>query len=151
MIGKAREFSVLISAPKEIVWAILWDDRSFREWANIIDEGTYLEGELEEGNEVQFISSVNGYGVTSYVEQLVLNSKLVLLHLADTQEKGLEERDKDWTGGKEIYLLTEVEDRTRLSVTFDIPEEHEALFDEIFPKALQCIKTMAEKKVTDMV
>ena len=59
---KEIQFSIEISASKERVWATLWEDITFRDWANIIDEGTYMKGVLNEGNEIQFISSENGYG-----------------------------------------------------------------------------------------
>lgn len=57
---KELQFSIEINAPKERVWATLWEDKTFRDWADIIDEGTYMQGEMTEGNEIQFISSVNG-------------------------------------------------------------------------------------------
>ena len=65
---KELQFSIEIKAAKESVWATLWEDTSFREWASIIDEGTYMQGAMEEGKEIQFLSSVNGYGVTGLVE-----------------------------------------------------------------------------------
>ena len=65
------QFSIEIKAPKETVWKTLWEDKTLRDWASIIDESTYMTGDLKEGNEVQFISSVSGYGVTSLVEKLV--------------------------------------------------------------------------------
>ncbi len=43
---KQIQFSIEINASKEKVWATLWDDKSFRDWANIIDEGTYMKGVL---------------------------------------------------------------------------------------------------------
>jgi hypothetical protein len=64
-------FSVEINAPRENEWANLWQDENFREWPSVIDPGTYMVGELKEGNEVQFISGANGYGVTSLVEKIV--------------------------------------------------------------------------------
>lgn len=70
---KRMQFSIEIKAAKEKVWSTLWDDQTFREWASIIDEGTYMVGEMKEGNDVQFISSVSGYGVTSFIEKLISN------------------------------------------------------------------------------
>jgi len=52
-------FSIIIKAPKEKVWNTLWDDNTLRNWAGIIDEGTYMVGEIREGNKVRFISSVS--------------------------------------------------------------------------------------------
>jgi hypothetical protein len=104
-----QEFSIDIKAPREKVWNVLWDDATFRDWANIIDEGTYMVGELKEGHEVQFISSVGGYGVTSLVEKLIPSEYVLLRHSADTKEVGAQEREKEWTGGTESYSLAERE------------------------------------------
>lgn len=40
---KETQFSIEINAFKERVWTILWGDTTFREWANLIDEGTSIE------------------------------------------------------------------------------------------------------------
>jgi len=92
---KELEYQIVINKPKEVVWDTLWDDQSFRDWANNIDEGTYLLGDLVEGNEIQFISSVNGYGVTSLVSKLIPNEYILFKHASDTQNKGTEMRDKN--------------------------------------------------------
>jgi uncharacterized protein YndB with AHSA1/START domain len=142
---KEMQFKVEINAAKERVWNTLWQDETFRGWAGIIDPGTYMVGELKEGNEVQFISS-NGYGVTSLVENLTPNEFLLLRHQADTQDNGVREREKEWTGGKESYSLTEEDDVTTLTATFDVPSEMEAYFKDNYPKALERVKEMAESK-----
>ena len=36
------QFSIEINASKENVWNTLWADATFRDWANVIDEGTYI-------------------------------------------------------------------------------------------------------------
>lgn len=142
---KTLQFSITIFAPKETVWATLWQDSSFRVWANFIDEGTYMKGTLQEGNEVQFLSAVNGYGVTSLVEKLRKNELLVLRHSADTKETGRRKRKKEWTGGLERYTLTENMGITTLQVELDTPEELETAFQQQFPQALACIKKLAEQ------
>lgn len=138
------QFSINIHAPKEIVWKTLWQDNTFREWANIIDPGTYMVGDIKEGNEIQFISSENGYGVTSLVEKLITNKFLLLKHSADTQETGAQEREKQWTGGFEQYTLTEEKNITTLTVSFDVPPELKDYFKNTYPKALERIKILAE-------
>ena len=142
---KEIQFSIEIEAPKESVWAALWEDKSFRDWANIIDEGTYMKGVMEEGNEIQYISSVNGYGVTSLIEKMDPNEFLLLRHSADTKESGQQEREKEWTGGTESYSLTEKNGVTTLIVKTDVPQEQEETFNIRLPRALERIKTLAEK------
>lgn len=142
---KEIRFTVEIHAPKEKIWDTLWQDETFRQWAGIIDPGTHMVGELKEGGEVQFISA-NGYGVTSLVEKLAPNDFLLLRHSADTQDSGKQEREKQWTGGAECYTLAEKDDTTTLTVAFDVPPELEEEFRASYPKALERIKSLAEKK-----
>lgn len=140
------QFSIEIKTPKEKVWNTLWEDATFRDWASIIDEGTYMKGELKEGNEVQFISSASGYGVTSLVEKLVPNNFVLFRHSVDTKESGEQERENEWTGGAESYSLTEKDGGTTLTVELDVPPGQEETFKIRQPKALERIKVLAEKK-----
>ena len=140
---KNMQFSVAIQASAQKVWNTLWQDATLRQWAGIIDPGTYMVGELTQGAEVQFISG-NGYGVTSFVKELIPNQYVLLLHQADTQQSGTQERAKEWTGGKESYSLAETHDTTTLTVAFDVPPELEAYFAATYPKAMECIKQLAE-------
>lgn len=143
---KEMQFSVEIHAPKEKVWETLWQDETFRQWASIIDPETYMVGELKEGNEVQFISAENGYGVTSLVEEVVANDFLLLRHRTDTQDSGERERADEWSGGTESYRLAEKDDTTTLTVAFDVPPELEEYFTVNYPKALEQVKILAEDK-----
>lgn len=139
------QFVVEIHACKEKVWDTLWQDKTLRDWAGIIDPGTYMVGELKEGNEVQWISAENGYGVTSLVEKLIPCEYLRLLHQADTQDSGERERAKEWTGGAESYTLKQNDGITTITAEFDVPEEMEDYFNTAYPKALQRVKELAEE------
>ena len=143
---KEMQFQVAINAPKETVWATLWQDETFRQWAGIIDPGTYMVGELKQGNEVQYISLENGYGVTSLVKKLIPGEYILLRHSADTQEKGKKEREKEWAGGEESYTLIEREKLTILTVKVDVPPKLEEYFKITYPKALERVKELAERK-----
>lgn len=143
---KELEYQIIINKPKEIVWFTIWDDQSFRDWSNNIDEGTYMLGSIIEGNEIQFISSVNGYGVTSLISKLIPNEYVLFKHASDTQNTGTETRDKQWTGGSESYTLTENNGSTVLIIKSEIPDELVELFNVSMPKALERIKYLSEKK-----
>jgi uncharacterized protein YndB with AHSA1/START domain len=139
-----QKFSIEIHAPRERVWQVLWNDTTFRDWANNIDEGTYLEGELKEGNEVQFMSASSGYGVTSVVEKLVPNEFISFRHTMDTKESGERERDEEWAGGVETYALSKHDDITSVTITSEVPPSLEKIMAERTPKALARIKVLAE-------
>ena len=141
---KVIQYEVLIKAKREHGWRILWTDHTFRDWSNLIYEGTYMKGELVEGREVEFISSVNGYGVKSLVEKLEKNAYVKLKHGADTQESGKVLREQEWTGGTEIYSLSEDNGMTTLTLSTEVPDEMIDLFNERLPKALERIKELSE-------
>ncbi|QKS70486.1 SRPBCC domain-containing protein [Paenalkalicoccus suaedae] len=143
---KTIVFSIHISASKERVWRVLWDDESFRDWGDLIDEGMYMRGALVEGSTVEFMSSVNGYGVTSLVKTLRPNDYVLFSHAADTQESGQLTREDEWTGGQESYSLKEQDGMTHLEIQTDIPEEKEETFEVRLPKALERIKYLAERE-----
>ena len=143
---KELQYSITIQAPREKVWATLWEDESFRDWAGLIDEGTYMEGPMEEGKEVRFISSVNGYGVTSLIDELRLYEFISFRHSTDTKERGQQEREKEWTGGRESYSLTEKDGTTLLTVKTDVPQELIEIFNIRLPLALDRIRTLAESR-----
>lgn len=137
------QFSIEIKSPKETVWKTLWEDKTFRDWANNIDEGMYMTGDLKEGNEVQFMSP-SGFGVTSLVDKLIVNEFVSFRHMMDTQDG--EKREKEWTGGTESYSLTENSGVTTLTIELDVPPEQEENFNDRLPKALDRVKILAEKK-----
>ena len=137
------QFVIEISASAKRVWDILWSDETLRDWAGLVDPGTYMVGRLEEGSTVQF-NSANGYGVTSLVAKLVPNEYILFKHSADTQENGEIGRDDQWTGGREIYKLTEKSDITTLELMLDVPIELEQVMNTSYPKALERVKELSE-------
>lgn len=139
------EKSIFIDATKEKVWETLWSSSTYGDWTSAIDEGVYMKGSLEEGKEIQFISSVNGYGVTSLVAELIPNEYVLFKHKSDTKDSGLEKRKDEWTGGSESYLLIEKNGVTQLIVKMDVPIEMEELFNKQLPKALEQVKKLSEQ------
>ena len=104
-----------------------------------------MTGELKEGNEVMFISSVSGYGVTSIVEKLIPCEFVLFRHKMDTKVTGTQEREKEWTGGTESYSLTEKDGITTLTVITSVPYEQEETFRLRLPEALKRVKILAKR------
>lgn len=142
---KKMQFTIEIEATHEHVWKTLWNDITFRDWSSIIDEGTFMLGTMKEGSEVQFISSINGYGVTSTIEKMIHSQYVLFRHQADTKEKGQDTREMEWTGGQESYSLEVVDNITRLTVNMDVPIHQEETFANLVPRALERVKELAEE------
>ncbi len=111
-----------------------------------------MVGDLQEGNEVNFIGNSDGgvsYGVTSRVEKLIPNKYLLFARIADIKvdkDGSIEKRDKQWAGGAEIYELEENHGTVKLSITQDVPDELVEYFETTLPKVLERVKVLAETK-----
>jgi len=54
------------------------------------------------------------------------------------------EETRKWIGGEEIYLLSEKDGVIELKISVLIDKEFTKSFNEVFPKALEVVKDIAE-------
>lgn len=133
---KKKEFNITIDAPRETVWKILWDDKTYPEWAAVFSEGSRAETDWQEGSKVLFVNA-EGDGMVSRIKRSIPNEYLSFEHLGETRN-GVEDLDSDkvreWSGSSENYTLKMVDGKTEVTVELDIPEEHLEFFTETWPK-----------------
>lgn len=143
---KHLNFSIQINAPKEKVWSILLDDKTYRQWASVFHEGSYAIGDWSEGSKILFLGP-EGSGMTSRIFRHVPNEFISIQHLG-TIKDGVEdfesEETKKWSGALENYSASERNGATELLVEFDTTEDYEAYFQEKWPKALEKVKELSE-------
>ena len=84
--------------------------------------------------------------MTTLVEKLIPSEFISFRMIADTIDSGEREREKEWTGGTESYSLAKRGGVTTLTVDIDVPPGQEETFKIRFPKALERVKILAEKK-----
>lgn len=139
---KTLHFSINIHAPKEKVWNALWEDKNYRQWTAVFQEGSYAESDWEEGSKILFLSP-NGDGMFSVIDKKIPNKQMTFRHLGE-MKKGVEEAQQDWQNAKESYSLSEKDGMTELKVDLDAVGEFEQYFNDTFPKALEAVKAIAE-------
>lgn len=143
---KKLHFKVEIDAPRAAVWTALWEDANYRDWTRVFSEGSYAVSDWKEGSKVQFLSP-EGDGMYSRIAKLVPNELMSFEHTG-TIKNGIEqpqdEETKKWAGAHENYTLEDNGSGTLLKVDMDITDEHEESFNNIFPKALARVKSIAE-------
>ena len=141
-------FSTSINAPKEKVWKTLWDLESYKDWTSAFHEGSYAETEnWKEGSKVLFLSP-EGSGMVAIVEANRPNEFMSFKHLGMVN-KGVEDTTSDevkaWSGAHENYTLKEKDGVTELKIDMDITEDFKEMFSQMWPKALNKVKELAEK------
>lgn len=143
-----KQFTILIDAPREKVWNILWDDASYRDWTSVFMEGSRAETDWKKGSKALFLSG-SGEGMVSRIEESIPNEFMSIKHLG-VVKNGVEiiddEKAKEWAGALENYTLEMVNGKTKLTIDMDIADEYKDYFQTTWPKALERVKELAEKK-----
>lgn len=146
---KKLHFSTTISAPREKVWDILWNESTYGKWTEPFAQGGSMKTNWEAGGRVLFLDGSGKEGMVSEIAVKKLHEQLFFRHLGWIKD-GVEDLDspeiKAWAGAMENYTLKSENGHTLLEVDMDITEEHEKSFGDLFPKALAIVKSLAEEK-----
>ncbi len=145
-------FSIHINAPREKVWNTMLGDATYREWTMPFNPGSYYVGSWDAGSEIRFLGPdpVTGEegGMFSQIAENRLHEFVSIEHkgiitkgVVDTTS----EEVKKWTPAFEKYTFTEKDGGTEVSVDIDVAEEYKDMFNDMWPKALQLLKEIAEK------
>lgn len=150
-------FSILINADKEKVWKTMLEDETYREWTKVFNPGSesYYEGGWNEGDEIRFLGN-DTEGTVSGMLSRIKESRpydfVSIQHLGEIN-KGVE---KLWYGegttnieAYENYTLEEKDGGTEVIIDLNMSDEFpyniEEMFKGLWPKALESLKTLAEK------
>lgn len=140
------QFKTTINATPDKIWDALWSDEGYRDWTSYFSEGSHAVTDWKKGSKVLFMDGKNT-GMVSTVVDHVPNEFMSFKHLGMV-ENGKENMDgeelKGWQGALENYTLKKSGQGAELTVDMDITEEHKAHFEDVFPKALDKVKSRAE-------
>ncbi len=146
-------FSIQIDAPKEKVWDAMLSEQTYPEWTNVFNPGSYYIGNWEQGSEMRFLGpNPDGNGEGGMFSRIKENRRYEFLsieHLGMIQNGVIDttsEKVKQWTPSLENYTFTEKDGGTEVSVDMDVAEEYKAMFEDMWPKALQMLKELTERE-----
>jgi hypothetical protein len=143
-------FSITVDAPREKVWDTMLEDATYRQWTSAFGQGSYFEGDWSPGSKILFLApDPEGKlgGMVARIAESRPPEYVSIEHLGvvqDGREDTESEAVKAWAGARESYTLREAADGTEVLVEMDIDAEHEAMFREMWPRALQRLKELAE-------
>ncbi len=141
-----QQHTIDIDAAPERVWACLFDPVAFREWASAFCEGAHCEGDWSEGSRMRFLDP-DCNGMEAVVERRQPPTQLTLRMLGELREGqpvtvGLPEAAPIY---ERYALARRPEGGTRLDVRLEgWSEDHAAMLQGMWPRALQQLKTLAE-------
>lgn len=139
---KQLVFKTQINATPEKVWDVLFTQDSYRKWSSAMNEGTYFEGNWEEGTIMKFLDPKNN-GMYNLIEKIIPNKTLKMKHLGWILEGELS--PQDWEESTVTYHLENNEDGTLLTAEVISLDEFVDFFNSKYPKNFELIKKLAEE------
>lgn len=146
-------FSTTINAPKKTVWDTMLQDATYREWTSAFNpKGSWFEGDWSQGSKILFLGpgedGAPPAGMVAVIRENRPHDYISIEHLGFVQngvEDTTSEAVKKWTPAFENYTFTEKGGRTEVLVDMDTDDEHAKMFLEMWPKALEKLKALAER------
>ncbi len=146
------EKTIFINAPKEKVWDIMLGKDTYEEWTKVFCPTSTYEGDWSEGSKMLFLGTdengENEGGMVSRVAKNVPYEYISVEHLGII-EKGVEdttsEKAKSWAPAFENYTFNEKYGGTEVAVDQDLDDKYIKEFGEMWDKALEKLKELAEK------
>lgn len=146
-------FSITINAPKEKVWHTMLDDEPYREWTAAFNPGSYYKGDWNKGSKILFLGPDPNTGEEGGMVSRIAENKpyefISIEHLGIVKngvEDTTSEEARKWAPAFENYTFKEKGGATEVLVEIDIEDENKKMFEEMWPRALQKLKEIAEKQ-----
>ncbi len=147
-------FTITIDAPVETVWNTMLGDETYRQWTVPFNEGSYYQGDWSPGSKILFLGpNPDGSGEGGMVARIADNRQYEFIsieHLgmiANGVEDTTSDEVKKWTPAFENYTFVNNGDTTEVRIDMDSNEEYSVMFSEMWPRALQKLKDLAESAV----
>ena len=149
---RKMHFEISIRASPEEVWNAIVDDKSYREWTSPFHEGSFFEGGWEKGDAIRFLAlneKDQKEGMVSEIAESRKCSFISIRHLGNILggvEDTTSEAVRKWEPAYENYTLTQLGEITKFEVDADAEDQFFDLFIEMWPKALEKLKEVAERR-----
>lgn len=151
MAMEKLQFKIDIHASSEKVWDTMLEDKTYRIWTEEFSPGSHYIGNWEQGTKILFLGPANDGKLAGMVSRIKENKPykyISIEHLGevyDGVEDTTSDRVKVWAGALENYTFVDKDGKTELVVDMDINEEFKGLFEGMWPKALQKLKSLCEE------
>jgi uncharacterized protein YndB with AHSA1/START domain len=145
-------FNISVDASKKKVWETMLQDASYREWTRAFNPaGSWYEGDWNQGSEIRFIGAGENGTVSGMVGRIKESRPydfLSIEHLGvihQGKEDTTSDAVKQWAPAFENYTFKDRDGATEVLVDMDADEQHAAMFEQMWPNALQKLKELAER------
>lgn len=150
---RAIKRDIQIKAPRTEVWNILFNNSTFRFWAEVFHEGTHAVSNWKQGGKVIFADE-SGDGIIGIITQAQAPERLYIRYygvLVDHKEDTEGEDALGIEGTTETYDLVAVGNETRLVIQAEVDEGLFDGMDAAWDLAVERIRLLAEETLVTEV
>lgn len=150
-LSEILHFEISIDRSAGIVYNSMLEEETYKEWTYVFNPSSNFKGSWKKGSKILFVGTdkdgVTG-GMVSKIRENIPNRFISIEHYGIL--KGGKEITEgpdvaEWAGSLENYTITEMNNRTILSVDIDCNPGFKSYFLETWPKALEQIKLICER------
>lgn len=145
---KHLKYSIEIDAPKEKVWDVLWNTKTYNQWTAFFSPGSSFETDWKVGGDTRFIDADSKDGMISTIKELKENELVNFEHLGMIKD-GIVDKDSDevkqWSGITERYELIDNNGKTQLNVDTKTSDDYVDFMNQGFEKGLNKTKELSEQ------
>lgn len=140
-------YEIIINAPIEDVWDLLWSEKTYPQWTQFFPEGSKMKSDWEVGGKTYFLNA-NDEGMVSTIRSLRKPYEVVFSHLG-TVKDGIEDTESrevvEWSGAEEKYFLRNIDaNTTELRAIVHASPDMQEMIDRGFNEGFALIKKIVE-------
>lgn len=141
-------YEIIINAPMQKVWDLLWDEKTYGEWTQFFAAGSQFKTDWKVGGET-FFTDAEGNGMFSTIRSLNEPIEVIFSHLGMVRNGEVDTatvNQLEWSGAEEKYFLRETApDTTELRAEVHATGEMEDMMNRGFNEGFKVLKKLAEQ------
>lgn len=145
---KTLTFQISIAAPRALVWDTMLDTEGYKAWTAAFCEGSHFTGSWAQGAAIRFLAP-NGDGMVAEIAENRPHEFVSIRHLGEISG-GVADTTSDkvraWAPAYENFAFADIDGGTRVEVSIDTVPEYEQYMLTTYPKALELLKQLCERK-----
>lgn len=148
------QLEILIHAPVAVVYTTMLDESGYKAWTKEFNPESRFIGTWEKGSTMHFLGTDKEGQPSGMMSKIVENRKnecVRIMHLGFIKGEQIITDGPEiepWIGACEQYLFIPHNNDTLLTMKMDTIKDYYSYFELVWPKALQTLKTICEKKVS---
>lgn len=141
------DYEIIINAPKEKIWDVLFGQETYSEWTQFFSPGSQMKTDWQVGGKTYFVNP-EGAGMVSTIDSLEKPDQIIFKHLGMVDKDGVEDTEsmeiKQWSVCFEKYILIDYDGKTKLHVEVQVEKDWREHMNTGFTKGLEVVKNLSE-------